>query len=596
MSDIKIREHLEKHLKDKLSCIELLTDASDALIDCDFAVYESDGKTVIYAPLASFFEEALSKYLAEGEFGRVAYYTTDKVYYSDFGAVGDGKNKDVNALKSAHSYANMRNRHTVCANAGCKYYIEKMDAKPIEIATSCDFSDAEFIIDDRFITEDEELKADRYANVFRVLPEKVIICTKEQDTNSIMARINASGGIGVDDEKLPLDLGFDSIVAVINSEHSMYHRWDPSGKSGNGAPQQEIMVIRADNTVDMSAKLLFPYVSVDKLIISKCDTAPITLKGGRFVTIATRTDIHWGGVNRNFQIERSNVTIDGMDHYVDNQPLGEPIKKKLTGYERLIPVSSGGGPNYVNGWINTYMTNNVLIKNTKLCGHVHYNNGSYDIGGKLSNKTVFKNCNQYNMYDENGKVYSEIYAYWGIHGTNYCKNIEFTDCEFSRFDAHAGVYNVKISGCKLGKINAVGGGTLTIEDTTVFCYSGVGLRQDYASSWMGDIIFKNVILDTQGDETDEARLVSGNIHNTFFGFYSKIPNITVDNVSWRGGISRLSVYGIDSDDSFYDESAEKLNKIIPAEYLKIKNQKTGFEIERISIFNKCPLYKKLIKQ
>ena len=591
-----MKNYLEQKLGSSLfNSVELVTEPDSARIDSDFAVYLKDGKTVIYAPIASFFEEALDKYLSEGELGRAASYTTDKIYYSDFGAVGDGKNEDINSLRSAHEYANAAKRHTVYGNKGAKYYIEKTELKPIEIATSANWEGVEFIIDDRFITDTEETRLERVGAIFNVIPEYATSYNKENDPLGIIARINEQGGIKADDTHIPLNLGFDAMIGLVNTEKTLYKRWDSYSKTtGKGGPQQEVVVVRADNSIDQTTKTLFPYEGVDRVLITRCDTAPITLKGGRFVTIATREDLHWNYIGRYFRINRCNVTIDGMDHYVDNQPLGKPAMKKLSGYERLIPVTEGGGPNY-SGWLFTFMAHNLLVINSKLCGRAHYNNGSYDIGGSMTNKTVFRNCTQYNMYDENGQVYDECHAYWGIHGTNYCKNIEFDNCVFSRFDAHAGVYNVKITGCKLGKINAVGGGTILIEDTTVHFGNALTLREDYATSWRGDAIFRNVTLDTLGKEVECGRLVSGSIHNSDYGYDTMIPNVIVDNVKWnKDCIKYFSVMHLPRDASFFDENEEKYNHIIPAERVVIRNQEPGYEISVIVADGTTDLYKEAI--
>jgi hypothetical protein len=591
-----MKNYLEEKLGASLAnSVKLVTEPDPSLTDADFAVLKQDAQTVIYAPIASFFKEALDKYLAEGELFREAKYVTDKIYYSDFGAVGDGKNEDISSLRSAHEYANACGRHTVCGNAGAKYYIEKTGLKPIEIATSANWEGVEFIIDDRFITDTEETRLERVGAIFNIIPEYATSYNKENDPLGIIARINEQGGIKTDDTHIPLNLGFDALIGLVNSEKTLYKRWDPyTKKTGKGGPQQEVVVVRADNSIDQTTKTLFDYAGIDRILISRCDTPQITLKGGRFVTIATREDLHWNYIGRYFRINRSNVTIDGMDHYVDNQPLGKPVMKKLSGYERLIPVTEGGGPNY-SGWLFTFMAHNLLVINTKLCGRAHYNNGSYDIGGSMTNKTVFKNCTQYNMYDESGKVYDECHAYWGIHGTNYCKNIEFEDCVFSRFDAHAGVYNVRLSGCKLGKVNAVGGGTLLIENTTVHFGSSLTLREDYATSWRGDVIFRNVTLDTNGIEVEAGRLISGTIHNADYGYDTMIPNIIVDNVKWnKKDFKSFSVCSLYRDASFHDENAEKYNHIIPAERIIIRNQEPGYEIETINRDGTTDLFKEVI--
>ncbi|MFW6370946.1 MAG: hypothetical protein ACOC10_07050, partial [Bacteroidota bacterium] len=68
------------------------------------------------------------------------------VRYSDFGAVGDGKTDDINAIAAAHAFAN---QHGLSVKAGEKatYYISGKKRTAI-IQTDTDFGMAAFIIDD----------------------------------------------------------------------------------------------------------------------------------------------------------------------------------------------------------------------------------------------------------------------------------------------------------------------------------------------------------------------------------------------------------------------------------------------------------------
>jgi len=594
-------KELKKFLLDNFALqidrqVNIIANYEDINEEYDFAV-ETEGDVLVFrCPVFSFAKTAINTYMTSGEFGRSETYVADKIYYSDFGAVGDGVHEDFEAMKATHEVANTTKRYTVCADEGTSYYIQKTGASTIEIATDVYWGNATIIIDDRFITDTDETKEERLCRVFSVIPEHQVTYDLDHDPLGIIARINAQGGISADASAIPLDLGYDALVVPVNSEKRMYMRWDPSGKSGKGQPQQEVIVVRADNTIDESTKPLFPYAKVDQITISRCDTPAITLKGGKFITIATREDLHWNLVERGFLINRSNVIIDGMDHYVENQPLGEPIKKKLSNYERLITVSSGGGPNY-NPFIYPIYSHNTLIINSKFCGRVHYNNGSYDLGGHLANKTVFRNCTQYNMFRPDGTVYSENTEYWGIHGSNYCKNIEFYDCELSRLDAHAGVYNVIISGCKIGKINVVGGGKLLIENTTVYIPTILYLRQDYASSWIGDITIRNVHVNTKGLPDDTMVVIGGDIHNSDYGFDTHMAKtITIDNVTYNKdtAIEKIYVMRFSMDASFDDENVPKLNHVVPADILVIRNQQKGYEFTGIEVNGHKKLYKDVV--
>jgi hypothetical protein len=68
------------------------------------------------------------------------------VSYSDFGAVGDGKTDDLDAIAATHAFAN-QNGLTVKADDGATYYISGKNRTAI-IRTDTDFGTAAFIIDD----------------------------------------------------------------------------------------------------------------------------------------------------------------------------------------------------------------------------------------------------------------------------------------------------------------------------------------------------------------------------------------------------------------------------------------------------------------
>ena len=72
------------------------------------------------------------------------------VYYSEFGAIGDGKAEDFPAIKACHEYAN-ENGCKVMADAGKTYYIGDTGPDPIIVKTDVDWGDATFIIDDAII-------------------------------------------------------------------------------------------------------------------------------------------------------------------------------------------------------------------------------------------------------------------------------------------------------------------------------------------------------------------------------------------------------------------------------------------------------------
>ena len=68
-------------------------------------------------------------------------------------------------------------------------------------------------------------------------------------------------------------------------------------------------------------------------------------------------------------------------------------------------------------------------------------------------------------------------------------------CRISRFDAHMGVENVTLKDCVFGHmgLRCVGFGKLYMENCEVHYNSFILLREDYGSSWDGDIYIKDCV-------------------------------------------------------------------------------------------------------
>jgi hypothetical protein len=113
--------------------------------------------------------------------------------------------------------------------------------------------------------------------------------------------------------------------------------------------------------------------------------------------------------------------------------------------------------------------------------------GSYDISVSRALNVSFVNCSQTNDINDSG--------YWGILGSNYCKNLVYDNCIFSRFDAHMGVANATIRNSTLGHqgINAIGSGTFTVENSTIYGWNLINLRSDYGSTWQGELLIRNCV-------------------------------------------------------------------------------------------------------
>jgi hypothetical protein len=162
--------------------------------------------------------------------------------------------------------------------------------------------------------------------------------------------------------------------------------------------------------------------------------------------------------------------------------------------------------------------------------------GTYDILANRALNVSFLNCSQTNDIKDS--------KYWGIFGSNYCKNLLYDKCILSRFDAHMGVANATIRNSTLGHmgINAIGSGVLTVENCTIYGRNLINLRSDYGSTWQGEFIIRNCVFVPAGGNPISASLIGGsNSSDHDFGYTCYMPE-------------RISIENLHIDDSSHPEA------------------------------------------
>ena len=486
------------------------------------------------------------------------------VYYSDFKAKGDGKTNDFEAIKAAHEYANKSGQLVKARQEGSNkntYYIGKTGGAAIPIKTNVDWTGATFIIDDTsFLTSDP----DRETGIFNVLPT---YSAKTYTSGTYFGILK--NGISADATNIGFAPGYKAMYILTNKYNEMYIR---KGAHGGGSDQNELVVVDEKGNITDNTKLLFDYDQVTKITEYRVDDEPITLKGGTFQTIANQAPRQYTYYERNIMISRSNVVVDGLVHTITGE------------------CTDTGAP--YHGFITIKACNNTLVKNTTLTGHRTYledaavksNMGTYDISGNTANGLYFKDCTQTNFYKADGT--SLATEYWGIMGTNYCKNITYDACLLSRLDAHAGVYNASIiNGSMVDNIRLIGGGTFLLQDSTIFGNEVVSLRADYGSTWRGDIIIKDSVLRNGG--TCYIADVTW-VHDWDFGYITHMPtNIIIDNLRLN---TPAACYAISNPHGHgdIDMTAEKLeinggiedniNPMIPTEKVIFRNVHSSMKL------------------
>ena len=377
---------------------------------------------------------------------------SDYVTYEDFGAVGDGKTDDLEAIVKTHEYANA-NGLSVFANETATYYIGGKN-KTARIMTDTDWSTACFIIDDTQVEN-------RSAWVFNIAPS--------QGATNITYKVSP---LKCDATNIGTSLDSKSLVVLTDSNVKRYIRKGANQNSGSN--QTDVILVDENGNISPQAPLIWDFDSITSAAAYPIDNEILTVKGGKFTTIANGAASEYNYYARGIQVRRSNTVISGIYHDIKNEgKTGAP-------YSAFVSLSCCA---------------DVTVKNCMFTGHKKYLTtgsagtsvamGTYDIGAATAVNAKFINCSQTNDITN--------IDYWGIAGTNYCKNLVYDGCALSRFDAHQGVLNATVINSVLGHhgIKLIGSGTALIENTTVLSDSFVALRSDYGSTWNGELIIRN---------------------------------------------------------------------------------------------------------
>lgn len=421
-----------------------------------------------------------------------AFKAAGTVRYRDLGAKGDGKADDIDAIAATHAVANLHGL-SVKADQGATYYIGGKERTAI-IRTDTDFGTAAFIIDD---TEVQNRNASVFTVSSALQPFKLATITT----------------LKRDQKKIDASLPGTCLITVTNTHVKQYIRFGLN--QNNGSPQTDIFVVDKNGNVDMNAPIIWDFDQITDMTALPIDETPLKITGGRFTTIANKAESKYTYYNRNIAIRRSNVLLEGLEH-------------RITGEE------DHGAP--YGGFINIGECAYVTVKNTVLTGHRTYSTigaagkpvtmGTYDLSVNRALNVSFVNCRQTNDINDN--------TYWGILGSNFCKNLLYDHCTLSRFDAHQGVANATIRHSTLGHmgINAIGSGRLLVENCTIRGRSIVNLRPDYGSTWQGELIIRNCVFVPANGRPVSAALISGSYAGDHdFGYTCYMPErITIENL------------------------------------------------------------------
>ena len=470
------------------------------------------------------------------------------ISYQDksFGIDNTGETDASVQIKALHDYANMYG-HDVKAGGGTYLIGPGNGSSPIVIKTNTDWTDAKFIIDDRYIEANTPAANASIITIGSSARARSYGADHEY-VQEINRQIEENGGIDFPSLTNFFGFTFDctSMVRVKNNNHKVYIRY--GGNANDGAEQTEMIIVDKDGNIIDDSNFLLDYTEVTGITVYNVEEdLPITIKGGTFTTRANRAACSYStGFSRNISIQRSNVTIKELTHKITDE--------------------GDVGPCY-SSFLSVRYAHNVLIEDCIVQAHRMYTDetvlpdgtikygtsmGTYDLGCAQAVSVVFKNVNQSNYYDKNGKAstvwYDEnwntglnnksgIATLWGVMGSNYSKNITYDHCTLNRIDAHSGVRNVTVkNGSNVVHVALTGGGTALIENSNVDNTHFVNLREDYGSTWKGVIrIINSTLTPKERDSTKNGvYLITAQWNNHYFGYPCYLPNIELDNISVVG--------------------------------------------------------------
>lgn len=372
------------------------------------------------------------------------------VNYEAFGAVGDGVADDLPAIVKAHAFANTHGL-PVKTKAGATYHLGRRALTAI-IATDTDWGTSRFIIDDTDV-ENHRLSLFSVQSLLEPVTLTIPRLTRDQ-------------------RRLDVRPPRDCWVRVENSNRKRYIR--EGLNQNNGSAQRDCFILRRDGSIE--GDIDWDYDVVTKVEARPIDERTLVLLGGVFTTIANRMkqDKGYNYWQRNIAISRSNTTVEGLTHNItDEGEFGHPYR----------------------GFLSAEGAANITFRNCFVTGHKTYT--TIGAAGKpVSMGTYDLNANEVVNFTLSGVRMDNICdpTRWGVIGTNFCKNILLENCTLSRMDTHQGVSGTyTIRGCTLGHagLNAIGRGTLTIEDSTLNGRALLALRSDYGSTWEGTVIIRN---------------------------------------------------------------------------------------------------------
>ncbi|HSP42928.1 MAG TPA: hypothetical protein VLO11_08660 [Luteolibacter sp.] len=241
-----------------------------------------------------------------------------------------------------------------------------------------------------------------------------------------------------------------------------------------GSVQKEVFILRRDGRIE--GGIDWDYDTVTRVEAMPIDDKTLFIRGGIFTNLANRMSPddnphYWA---RNIRIHRSRTVVDGVP-------------------PRVTAETDQGHP--YTGFLSISQCAMVELRDCVIDGRKFYRKignagkpvpmGTYGYNANLVADFRMIRCRMDDIHDR---------SRWGVTGANFMKDFLVEDCTLSRVDVHQGVsgsYIIRRSTIGHAGINAIGRGRLIVEDSTLHGRHLVYLRQDYGSTWDGEVLITN---------------------------------------------------------------------------------------------------------
>jgi len=433
---------------------------------------------------------------------------TSVVNYEAFGAKGDGVTDDMPAIRKAHEHANLHGL-PVRTKPGATYHVGTKALTAI-IATDTDWGTSKFIIDDSKGVEDLNRSIFEVRSLSKPVPLKIDRLKRGQ------TRLNI---------RPPTDV----LVYVENDKKRLFIR--KGGNQNSGTTQKEVFILKKNG--DIIGAIDWDYDQITKLTAEPIEPNVLTVKGGYFTSIANQpkpdeNSRYW---SRNISIKRSKTLIEGVTHRVtEEKDFGHP-------YRGFLAADKCAYVMYRDCTVDAKKVYSKIGNAGKPVPMGTYGyHASYVVDFRMMN------CRMGNDINDRSR--------WGVVATNFMKNMTVENSALSRVDVHQGVsgeYIIRNSTLGHAGVNAIGRGNLIVENVTFQGGSMINFREDYGSTWDGDVLIRNCTwIVPSGNRPVVFRMSNDGTHD--FGYTCSMPRnvkidgLTIDDSKNRGKIKNLVIF------------------------------------------------------